>query len=131
MSENKISKIVVYKTSPNLVKEIRMKNSEYANIITPSIFRYGLETFAKDLVPGHSWYTDKYDYEDLDKLPYLSNDFAVLEYLFEVFNLFHPDDYLLPSLSVNDIVQLNEKYYGCVSMGWIDVTDIITKERKR
>lgn len=50
------------------------------------------------------------------------NDNKVLEELFEMFNVNHPEDYKARSLSVSDVVAIVRKnvtrYYYCNSMGW-------------
>lgn len=50
------------------------------------------------------------------------NDNNVLEELFEMFNVNHPEDYKGRSLSVSDVVAIVRKnvtrYYYCDSMGW-------------
>lgn len=46
-------------------------------------------------------------------------DYEYLEKIFEIFNIDHPDDYKASSLSVSDIVVLDNKYhYYCDSTGW-------------
>lgn len=50
------------------------------------------------------------------------NDNEVLEELFMMFNVNHPEDYKARSLSVSDVVAIVRKnvtrYYYCDSMGW-------------
>jgi len=46
---------------------------------------------------------------------------VVLEDLFKIFNIKHPKDYKGRSLSVSDIVKLDNKYYYCDSLGWTNV----------
>lgn len=43
---------------------------------------------------------------------------VMLETLFEIFNLRHPEDFLGHSLSMSDIVILDDKKYYCDSFGW-------------
>lgn len=45
----------------------------------------------------------------------------VLNYLFEVFNIHHPNEFKGRSLSVSDIVKVNNQYYHCQSVGWKEV----------
>lgn len=52
----------------------------------------------------------------------LTDHFGVLEYLFEIFNLNHPIGFNGRSMSVSDIVQLDDKYYFCDSMSWQEIT---------
>lgn len=42
----------------------------------------------------------------------------MLEELFEIFNINHPEDYNGHSLSVSDVVKLGDDYYYCDSIGW-------------
>lgn len=54
------------------------------------------------------------------------NNLELLENLFEKFNLYHPEGYRAHSLSVSDVVRINDgneiKYYYCDSIGWKDIT---------
>lgn len=59
------------------------------------------------------------DYEDEGACEYGFPE--VLESLFEIFNLNHPDDYEARSLSVSDIVVLDGTPYYCDSFGWKEV----------
>lgn len=43
---------------------------------------------------------------------------VMLENLFEIFNLRHPEDFLGHSLSTSDIVVLDDVKYYCDSFGW-------------
>lgn len=52
------------------------------------------------------------DYESKKK------DMPVLNDLFEMFNINRPDDFKGWSLSVSDIIQLNDKLYFCDTFGW-------------
>jgi len=45
----------------------------------------------------------------------------VLEEIFKIFNLNHPEDFHGHSLSVSDIVKIDNKYYFCDSFGWKEV----------
>ena len=51
-----------------------------------------------------------------------NNDDKVLEDLYEIFNINHPEDFKARSLSVSDVVEISRKntakYYYCDSMGW-------------
>lgn len=46
---------------------------------------------------------------------------GVLEELFKIFNINHPEDFRGHSLSVSDIVKLGNKYYFCDSYGWKEI----------
>lgn len=69
-------------------------------------------------------YDNKYEMELDDEL-----DVMILEKLFELFNINHPQDYQCRSMSVSDIVRIERNgifvWYYCDWMGWRDITDII------
>lgn len=69
-------------------------------------------------------YTDSIDGEDPD---------AVLEKLFEQFNINHSDDFKGHPMSVSDIVVLFDdngcKWYYCDSFGWRDITADLREKR--
>lgn len=47
--------------------------------------------------------------------------YDVLEEIFKIFNLSHPENFKGHSLSVSDIVKIDNKYYYCDSFGWKEV----------
>lgn len=47
-----------------------------------------------------------------------ATDKEILEHFFEVCNLTHPEGYTGHSLSVGDIVELDDRLYICDSFGW-------------
>ena len=57
-----------------------------------------------------------------------TDDMSLLGYLFETFNINHPTGYRAHSMSVSDVIlvediEANEKkYYYCDSFGWKDIT---------
>lgn len=51
----------------------------------------------------------------------LTDRFDLLEALFDEFNTDHPKDFRGRSMSVSDIVQLDDRYYFCDSVGWQQV----------
>lgn len=55
----------------------------------------------------------------------IKNVYVLLEGLFEEFNLRHPHDFHGHSLSVSDIVKVNNDYYYCDSFGWKKITNKI------
>ena len=69
-------------------------------------------------------YTDSIDGEDPN---------AVLENLYEMFNINHPLDFNGHSLSMSDIVVLFDdngcKWYYCDSFGWRDITEDLRERR--
>ena len=60
------------------------------------------------------------------------NSLELLENLFKKFNLYHPEGYRAHSLSVSDVVRINDgneiKYYYCDSFGWKDITKEVKGE---
>ena len=46
------------------------------------------------------------------------DDIEILEELFTMFNINHPEDFKGRSMSTSDIVLLNNQYYYCDSYGW-------------
>lgn len=46
------------------------------------------------------------------------NEEGLLEVIFYKFNMDFPDNYNGRSMSVSDIVRLNDEYYFCDSIGW-------------
>lgn len=48
----------------------------------------------------------------------ISNVYSYLDDLFEEFNIHHPKDFRGHSLSVSDLVKINDDYYFCDSFGW-------------
>ena len=46
---------------------------------------------------------------------------AVLDTLFEIFNISRPEDFKGHSLSVSDVVELDGVNYYCDSVGWVKV----------
>jgi len=60
------------------------------------------------------------------KIVYEGNedDEVELDDIFMKFNTSHPEGFKGHSLSISDIVALDEKYYYCDSMGWEEVTDL-------
>ena len=44
-----------------------------------------------------------------------------LEDLFRMFNLNHPEDFKGHSLSVSDLIKLDNKFYYCDAFGWTNI----------
>lgn len=63
-----------------------------------------------------------------------ADDIDLLGYLFETFNINHPEGYRAHSMSISDVIlvqdiEANEKkYYYCDSFGWKDITNNINDE---
>lgn len=65
----------------------------------------------------HEYYEKTYEGEiETDK----TNEFEILEEIFTLLNVNHPEDYKGHSLSVSDIVMINNKKYYCDSFGWVE-----------
>jgi hypothetical protein len=61
-------------------------------------------------------YEGEIEVEDVNK---------TLEDLFRIFNVERPSDFRGHSLSVSDIIEINNKYYYCDSVGWTEITKYI------
>lgn len=48
---------------------------------------------------------------------------TMLEKLFTLFNIFHPEDFEGWAMSVSDVVELNGVYYYCDHVGFKKITD--------
>lgn len=76
-----------------------------------------------------SWAQDRFNFNDYE-LKY-EGDIEVedvnktLEDLFRIFNIERPQDFTGHSLSVSDIIELDNKYYYCDNVGWTDITKYI------
>ena len=62
-------------------------------------------------------YKLKYSYETESEV----NDATLLEKVFEKFNIDHPQDYKGHSLSVSDIIAIDDKHYYCNSIGFKEI----------
>ena len=49
------------------------------------------------------------------------NNIQILEKIFEIFNINHPEDFHGHSLSVSDVIVLEDKMYYCDSLGWKEI----------
>ena len=59
---------------------------------------------------------------EIESDPIQGNDIlGALESLFKTFNIDHPDDYRGRSLSVSDVVVLDDVKYYCDSYGWVNI----------
>ena len=47
-----------------------------------------------------------------------------LEKLFEIFNIYHPEDFKSRSMSVSDVVELDGDYYYCDHISFKKITDL-------
>ena len=65
-------------------------------------------------------YTKVYEGEVPEQLAAKST-FEILEKLFEKFNIDHPNDFTGRSMSVSDLVKLDDKLYYCDFAGWEEI----------
>ena len=49
------------------------------------------------------------------------NVYDILENLWVKFNMIHPENFHGHSLSISDIVKIDNKYYYCDSIGWKEI----------
>lgn len=56
-------------------------------------------------------------------------DYEILEYAFSVFNLQHPDGYCGRSMSVGDVVCIDDRYYLCAVVGFTPITFATSTEK--
>jgi hypothetical protein len=54
-----------------------------------------------------------------------TNNIWNLDKIFDIFNVNHPKDFHGHSLSVSDIVKLDNEYFYCDNFGWENITDKI------
>ena len=76
-----------------------------------------------------SWARDRFNFKDYT-LTYegeieVEDVNKTLEDLFTIFNINRPQDFKGHSLSVSDIIEIDDKYYYCDSVGWTDITKYI------
>lgn len=54
-----------------------------------------------------------------------TDDIIMLDIIYSIFNERHPEDYNGHSISVSDIIEINNRFYFCDSFGWKDITKLI------
>ena len=98
---------------------------ELYQITNPATVKYAFGSFRKDLFSmkdyGKPVYVGKvrrYEDEDAEE---------TLENLFRIFNVDFPKDYYGRSLSVSDVVRLDDRYFYCGLVGWREITDSVEK----
>jgi len=100
--------------------EIDMKrletDSEYSKVVANRMFR---ELSEED---KPTFTLNQYKMVHKDVLKFEGSDMAALEKLFCKYNIDHPAGYKGRSLSVSDVVKLNDKYYYCQPFGWDEIT---------
>lgn len=78
--------------------------------------------FTSDSVVKREDYCTVYQGDTEEDCPQLENPISILEKLFEIFNIHHPEYYAGRSLSAGDIVMIDTGdqaiYYLCCSFGW-------------
>ncbi len=80
---------------------------------------------------GHNWSFGSYR-SVWNGTEEAKDDYDLLNYLFEMFNVNHPKGYRGHSMSVSDVIRIddennNTKYYYCDSFGWADITKEVIK----
>lgn len=70
---------------------------------------------------GFNFQDYKQVYEGETNLDKKFDNLAILENLFFKFNMNHPENFYGHSLSVSDVVILDEKMYYCDSCGWKEI----------
>ena len=74
---------------------------------------------------GHNWSFDSYR-SVWNGTEEARDDLDLLNYLFEMFNVNHPKGYRGHSMSVSDVIRIDEnnetRFYFCDSFGWADIT---------
>jgi hypothetical protein len=60
-------------------------------------------------------------YEYTGEICFINSDEATLEEIFRIFNIDVPEDYRSSSLSVGDIVMLNDRYYQVMPIGYREI----------
>lgn len=97
-------KFVIYQIKKNKIKE-GYPNIKFNRFAKGVLNIEELSNFGYDVVYNNDW-----------NIP--TDEIEALEELFYVFNMEHPTDFKGHSLSVSDIVKINDKYYYCNSCGW-------------
>lgn len=85
----------------------------------------------------HGWSFDPYQLVWSGKEE-AGDDLDLLDFLYEVFNERRPDNFKGHSLSVSDIIEVQEAdvvdqeptYYYCDSFGWQDITDAVIMTKR-
>jgi len=70
---------------------------------------------------GFNFQDYKLVYESETNLDEKFDDITILDNLFNKFNLNHPEDFYGHSLSVSDVVVLDDKMYFCDDFGWKEI----------
>lgn len=78
----------------------------------------------------YDWCKDKINLNDYEvvyegEIEAETNTTSTLEKLFEIFNINHPKDFKGHSLSVSDIVELDDKNYYCDAFGWVKLDNLV------
>lgn len=70
---------------------------------------------------GFNFKDYKQVYEGETNLDEKFDNITILDNLFNKFNLNHPEDFRGHSLSVSDVITLDEKMYYCDNLGWKEI----------
>lgn len=101
-------KIEIYQTKHDLPDEEEFSFMDY------DFASRKIKDFARN---WRKYYNFVYNYE----LDGKQSDAVILEECFERFNINRPDDYKGRSLSVSDIVIIDDTPYYCDPFGWLEV----------
>lgn len=100
--------------------EILQINSQLENAHCIMFARYD---FIKEHFPDVETLLKLYKHVYEGEIEARESKIAVLEELFRIFNIEHPEDFRGHSLSVSDIVYFpeDEEYWICDSFGWVNL----------
>jgi hypothetical protein len=83
-----------------------------------SFMRYDMVNDVIDLHKFRDYYKKVYEFtQDFES----TSDQIILDEIFAKFNIDRPDDFKGHSLSISDIVIIDDKAYFCDSWGWINI----------
>lgn len=123
-----------FKMSEQKQKHITIFQAPYASLVDCGFFRkiYSLDHVLGVPVPAE-YYLPVFDGNILcpDRLPDSKEQRAmvILEQAFSIFNAAHPCGYCGRSMSVGDVVKLEEKYYLCAVQGFQEVAFDTSKKQ--
>ena len=91
---------------------------------------YQLPSEHENLFRDFDFARSDFDFSDYnliytDNTPFTVDD---LEEIWEKYNIAHPSDYTDRSLSVSDIVEVDNKYFYCDNFNWVNVTKYCKKD---
>lgn len=87
----------------------------------PYVFRNWLDSTEHEF--NFADYEKVYEYNYPEKADEEVDINEVLEKAYGKFNWYKPNDFTGHLLSVSDIIKVNNRYYYCSSVDWVDTTD--------